>query len=337
MFEGHGDDLYRYSGKIKHNFSTNILSGVDHTGLLDHLRNDQGGITCYPEPYPWSLEARIAVEKGCPEANVVVTSGAVDAIYRLASLYARCSSAISRPSFREYQDACKLYDHQISFFDSLGAIPGESDMIWLCNPDNPTGRVWPAEELLDLAGRCRETLVVIDQAYEDYTLKRVIAPEEALAAGNIVLLSSLTKRYAVPGLRIGYLIGPEELCGKIRERSLPWAISGPASSAANYLLGHTDDYRIPAVALHSEALRVSEAFRQLGIECGETDCNFILCRLPEGMKAAQFKEFLAEGYGILIRDASNFEGLDSRYFRIAAQTAAENDLLIKAVSEWMRG
>ena len=116
---------------------------------------------------------------------------------------------------------------------------------------------------------------------------------------------------------------------------MPWAVNTLAIEAGAYLLRHDADYIIDAAGLHAEALRIAGAFRGMGIECSATDCNFILCRLPEGT-AAELKEYLVDKHGILVRNASNFEGLDERYFRVAAQSPAQNDMLIKAVEEWMR-
>ncbi len=116
---------------------------------------------------------------------------------------------------------------------------------------------------------------------------------------------------------------------------MPWSVGGISISGAEYLIEHKDSYAIDSEGLHREALRLAEAFGEIGIDVCETDCNFILCRLPEGRRADELKECLVERVGILIRDASNFEGLDSRCFRVAAQGREENDLLIKALKEWI--
>lgn len=337
MFDGHGDDTYRYGDRIKHNFSTNIIADADHSGLMARLSRNFNLITGYPEPQPLSLERKIAGWLEIPEKNVAVTNGATDAIYRLAHIYRDAVSAIGAPSFREYQDACRLNSHNIIFFENLDDLHNETDLIWICNPNNPTGKAWEKNELLSLAESRRDTILIIDQAYADYTSKPVVTVQEAIDYGNIVLLNSLTKRFSVPGLRIGYTVASADICGYIREHGTPWAVSAPAISAAEYLISHTDQYAIDKHLLHSEALRIAEAFKESGIGVSDTDCNFILCRLPHGRKASDLKDWLVENKGILIRDASNFEGLDAGYFRVAAQSCEENDFLIKSVEEWIRG
>lgn len=334
MIEGHGDDLYRYGDRIRYNFSTNIIGNADHTGLKRHLVSVMDKIGSYPEPEPYSLERMIAAKVGVPADCVVVTNGATDAMYRIAHIFEGRRSAVLAPSFREYQDACKAYSHDISFFNRLSSIPENADCIWLCNPNNPTGEIFGKHRLLQLASERQDACLVIDQAYADYTDLPVLAAKEAVAMGNVVLLSSLTKRFAIPGLRIGYAVTSPRLAKKIREAGMPWAVNALAIEAGKYLLENEEEYSIDRKFLHEEALRIAEAFRGLGIMASHTDCNFILCRLPE-CNAADLKQHLAEKYGILIRDASNFESLDERYFRIAAQSREANDLLIKAVKEWM--
>lgn len=337
MIEGHGDDIYRYGGKIRHNFSTNIMTGRDHSGLIRYMAQKLDSIGSYPEPWPFTLEGMLAWKLDCGSGNVVVTNGATDAVYRIAHILRGRKSAVSRPTFREYQDACELNGHEVVFFETTGELPEDLAAIWICNPNNPTGAVWPKDEILRLSASYPATWVVVDQAYADYTDLPVLTPREAVVAGNIILLSSLTKRYSVPGLRIGYLTAPESICTEIRRHGIPWAVNAPAIEAALYLLRHDGDYPIDSGRLHSEALRLADGFGGMGIACSATDCNFILCRLPEGREAARLKEYLVEEAGILIRDASNFEGLDGRCFRVAAQSLPENDLLLKNVEKWMNG
>lgn len=336
MLEGHGDDLHLYEGKVKYNFSTNIVSGVDHSGLLACLSNHMDTIGSYPEPWPASLEAAIAKDLGVGAENVVVTNGATDALYRIAHILEGGKSCITRPSFREYQDAARRFNHDIMFVDSPFEVRPETDAVWLCNPNNPTGRIWEKKRLLELAGSydMKGGIMVIDQAYADYTTEEVVMPQDAVEAGNIILLSSLTKRFSVPGLRIGYTVAGAELAARIRDYGIPWAVNSIAIAAGHYLLRHKCDYCIDAGGLNNEAKRIASAFRSYGVEVEPSDCNFILCKLPYG-EASSLKEFLVLKYGILIRDASNFEGLDEKYFRVAAQRPEDNDELIKGVEEWL--
>lgn len=335
MIDGHGDDLWRYGGKVKHNFSTNIHSAFDHSPLMAHIASSADAILSYPEPEPVSVERKIADLHGCRQEEVMVTNGATEAIYMIAKEFSGSNSAIVSPTFREYQDACKMHGHQIDFIHSLNDISDSHKLVWLCNPNNPTGRIIPKDVLMEIIYENKDKVFVIDQAYSDYTLLPSLSAMDAVEAGNVILLGSLTKRFAVPGLRIGYAIGTKKLLDWVKRWRMPWSVNGIAVESAKYLIDNIGKYDIDAEGLHKEALRIFGKLRELGIEVENTDCNFILCTLPDGT-AAELKQFLMDEGGILIRDASNFEGLTERHFRVAAQTRSENDMLVDLVGRFVR-
>lgn len=334
MIAGHGDDLYAYRGKIKHNFSSNILSGVDHSRMLEVMIRQGSMISNYPQPVPSDLEDKLAWRIGLPGYNVRVTNGATESIYLIAHGYSGACSAIVVPTFSEYEDACEMYHHEIVFWREMDEVPSGVNLVWLCNPNNPTGKVMDYESLRRIIFDNPDVTFVIDQAYADYTDRKVITPMEAVDMGNVVILGSFTKRFSVPGLRLGYMVGNYDLLERACDYRMPWSVSGPAIVCADYLLDHAAEYSINVKKLHEEALRIAKEFKRLGISVEDTDCNFLLCRLAHGT-SAELKEYLAENHGILIRDASNFRTLNDRYFRVAAQTPHENDLLISAVRQWI--
>lgn len=334
MIVGHGDDAYRYGCEIRHNFSTNVYCGFDHGGLKEHLCGVVDSIRSYPEPAPVSVEALLARHKGIDPSAVMVTNGATESIYIIAQVYGGRSSMVIAPTFSEYGDACVMHKHQVGYAGSIDELPEEVDVVWMCNPNNPTGRVTDKRKLLAYIDSHPSETFVVDQSYADYTLLPLITEREAVERCNVVLLGSLTKRFAIPGLRIGYAVGNPCLMARFKSGRMPWSVNQLAIEGAKYLLRHCEDYRIDAAMLHSEALRIGRALERVGVVTEPTDCNMLLCRLREGT-AAELKEYLVTRHGILIRDASNFFGLTGRHFRVAALTPAENDLLINAIAEWM--
>lgn len=333
MIDGHGDDAFRYGTVIRHNFSTNIFMGIDHGSLIKHLADVAYKMKSYPEPEPKSTEKLIAGKHGIDHGAVIVTNGATEAIYLIAHLFHGEKSAIIAPTFREYQDACRIYRHEVSFVRSLDRIDGHK-VTWMCNPNNPTGIVTDKNLLLERIDSNKDKIFVIDQAYADYTDHATLTAGEAAERNNVILLSSLTKRYAIPGLRVGYAIGNPQLINRLRGLRMPWSVNVLAIEAANYLLSQSASYTIDQRTLHNEALRIARSFNKMGITTTPTHCNFILCKLPD-RPAADLKQYLVDRHGILIRDASNFEGLDKTYFRVAAQRPEENDMLIDAVEQWI--
>ncbi len=333
MIDGHGDDLFRYKGKIRRNFSSNIYQGMDHSALFRHLSQSMAIIGSYPEPEPRSLESKLAKKLGVEADNVFVAGGATEIIYNLAALHSGKRSAVLTPTFAEYEDACRRHGHRISFFTDVSHAP-EADLVWLCNPNNPTGDLIPAEELLKIISNNPDTLFVVDQAYGKYCREEVISPREAVALPNLIVLCSLTKDFSVPGLRVGYAVGTEALISSLRSQRIPWSVNALALEAAGFLLDHQEDYCIDLDHLLSEARRVRKAFQESGIETIPSATNYFLCRLLSG-RAADLKEWLAEHHSILIRDASNFHGLEEGHFRVAVQDSESNDKLINAVREWL--
>ncbi len=319
MINGHGDDAYRYSG-IRHNFSSNIYSHADLSALQSFLATRLDAIRSYPEPEPRVLEALIAERCGVDSGCVLVTNGATDAIYLIAETWKGLPAFIHQPTFSEYADAC----------DMFGMEQGENGISWLCNPNNPTGTVLPKADVLQLATKYQ--LLVLDQSYEDYTMEPLLSAMDAVEAGNILQLHSLTKTYGVPGLRIGYIIGANELVDELRGRLRPWSVNALAIEAATWLIQNHVQVLPDLPSYLAEAQRLRQCLLELpGMTVEPTSTNFMLCRIEE-MTAAVLKEHLATRHGILIRDASNFHGLTPHHFRVAAQTREEDDLLIQAIS-----
>jgi threonine-phosphate decarboxylase len=335
MIEGHGDDLYKYGKKIVSNFSSNVYNRIDHSGLYQRLNERLSTICSYPEPMPYSLESEIARRYSLTPRQVCITNGATEAIYLIAQVFQGRISAVLGPTFSEYADACRVHRHKVKPFYSLDALPEDAELVWICNPNNPTGEVRNKEDLKALVDSHPDKLFIFDQSYEYFTLKSLLGIKEAASFPNVILLHSMTKQYAIPGLRVGYFTASKGLTDDVRCRRMPWSVNSLAIEAAKYLLEEGDGISADIPQLLAERERLTNLLLATGmLEIWPTDTHYMLIKLRMG-KAAALKDFLAVNHGILIRDASNFEGLDERFFRIATQTPEENDKLVKAISEWM--
>ena len=335
MIEGHGDDLYKYGKKIVSNFSSNVYNRIDHSGLYQRLNERLSTICSYPEPMPYYLESEIARRYSLTPRQVCVTNGATEAIYLIAQVFQGRISAVLGPTFSEYADACRVHRHKVKPFYSLDALPEDAELVWICNPNNPTGEVRNKEDLKALVDSHPDKLFIFDQSYEYFTLKSLLGIKEAASFPNVILLHSMTKQYAIPGLRVGYFTASEGLTDDVRCRRMPWSVNSLAIEAAKYLLEEGDGISADIPQLLAERERLTNLLLATGmLEIWPTDTHYMLIKLRMG-KAAALKDFLAVNHGILIRDASNFEELYDRFFRIATQTPEENDKLVKAISEWM--
>lgn len=333
MLQGHGDDIYRYDD-IRINFSSNVYTHADLSKLEDHLREVMGMIRNYPEPEPFSLKAIIARKYDIPADCVLVTSGATEAIYLIAQSFSlqkeSYTASILHPTFSEYEDACRMYGiPPLSAYDAAA-----HSILWLCNPNNPTGTAYPLDKIRQYAQQF--DYVVVDQSYEDYTQAPMLTPQDAASSRNILQLHSLTKTYAIPGLRIGYIVAPPQLIRLLRQYVRPWTVNVLAIEAGKWLI--ENDMRVlPDLnAYLTETERLRQRLNQIpGIKAAETQTSFILAQVTHHT-AAELKDYLARNHHILIRDASNFRGLTTHHFRISTQSPQENDKLVNAIEEFMQ-
>ncbi|MDY5631022.1 MAG: aminotransferase class I/II-fold pyridoxal phosphate-dependent enzyme [Bacteroidaceae bacterium] len=349
MIQGHGDDSYHFSKPMCLNFSSNVYGRINLSELWLHLADklqntDEKGhnlLSFYPEPEPFSLETEIARQKGVSPSEVLVTNGATEAIYLIAQTFRMMHSAILQPTFSEYADACHMHDHRLTQLFRLPTasegyqLPPDVCLLWLCNPNNPTGSTVPSDVLEALFRANPRVVFVIDGSYDAFTMQTMLTPKQVCAYPNVLLLQSLTKRYALPGLRLGYVSGNEFLLNELRHRRMPWSVNALAIEAGMFICRHGDFARFNL----KQCLNEASMLRQLLIDTKcvdvwETQTHFMLCHLKYGT-AASLKEYLANVHGMLIRDASNFEGLDSHYFRVASQGNEANQELVKAIRQWL--
>ena len=326
MINGHGDDIYQYSG-IRCNFSSNISPLIDASALKQHLASRMELIDHYPEPSAHSLEVQIAARHDINPNEVLVTSGATDAIYLIAqTLRDERTFAVKHPTFNEYADACRMYGYK--------EMPKGGAVRWLCNPNNPTGELRTTDTIKVLSRR--HHWLVIDQSYEDYTWAPLLSAQTAIGMQNVIVVHSMTKRFAIPGLRLGYVIAPSAVIDRLRANYRPWAVNALAIEAGRWLLKHEMPYyreEMKVLLAHTRYLR--ERFLGIfGIHVYPTDTTFMLCSIRQST-AAELKEYLLDNHGFLIRDASNFEGLSACHFRIATQLPHYNDELVEAIKTFV--
>ena len=258
MINGHGDDAYRYTA-IRANFSSNVYHWVNHDGLNRYLAGCLSCIRSYPEPEPYALAGELAQLYGVSPEEICVTNGATEAIYLIAQAFRGSHSAVWIPTFSEYADACRLHGHRVEGISSLEKLTDGEGIFWLCNPNNPTGQTWDVATLRRLIAAYPRKLFVIDQSYALFTEKEVLSVAETVKLPNVLLLHSMTKCYAVPGLRLGAVTGSRELLSRIRACRMPWSVNALAVEAGHYLLQHPEEYRMDIQALLAERKRVTDA------------------------------------------------------------------------------
>ena len=283
----------------------------------------------YPEPYCERL-CRLAAEKlGIGPGNILFGNGSNQLLYLLPRLFEAKRAVVIAPGYLEYRAACETCGLQVVPFglredmtadpEALERMIRPGDLVILGNPNNPNGSAWPAPVLSGIIQRNPETCFVVDEAFMEFLPDGFSLVSRDLPP-NVVLLRSMTKFYALPGIRIGFCIGSEELISKLRRIQPEWMLGSAALSVAEFLFSLEDSYAERCRKGISE-LR-EELFSALNVLPGVTAypsmANFIL------VKAKDVRESLLKKYRIAVRSCGNCEGLDNTFFRVAVRSREEN-------------
>jgi len=341
MITGHGDDGYLYTQGdtqgIRANFSSNTWYGGPAPGLTAYLKERLSVIGHYPEPGAESLQRALAEEQGCDEQQLMVTNGATEAIYLLAQAFRGQTATILLPSFSEYGDACRLQDihtSEMSWDELTADTRFDTALVFICNPNNPTGQALPPDTLQRLLYNSPRSCFVIDEAYMAFTTAAVSIAADRGGPDNYILLRSLTKDCCIPGLRLGYAWASADRLRPLRHYRMPWSVNALALEAGHYICRHPEQFRLPLEGLLQEtALLQQQLQAATGWKIGHSSTHYFLFRTDGKMNAAALKQYLLRTQGILIRDASNFPGLDPYTCRVSCQSPAHNQLLIQALTQ----
>ncbi|QNK63742.1 aminotransferase class I/II-fold pyridoxal phosphate-dependent enzyme [Pedobacter sp. PAMC26386] len=334
MFQGHGDDGYLHRQTLAADFSTNVWHGGTPQGLKEYLFAQWETVQRYPEVLAESLTEKIAFSYGFKTENILVTNGSTESIYLVAQAFQYQKSTITIPAFAEYEDACKMFGHQISFLDwaelKTGLKPG-TELLFICNPNNPTGAV--VTDLENLISKNASVLFVVDEAFIEFTLSVTSVITLIEKYNNLIVLRSMTKAYAIPGLRLGYIAANTTLIERLRTYKLPWAVNTMAIAAGHFIFDHYKAIQIPLELLLADKASLIKKLADSPITIYPSHTHFFLAK-TNLHTAAALKQFLLKEFNILIRNAENFRGLTEKHIRIATLSNHKNQLLINALAKW---
>ncbi|HBK42604.1 pyridoxal phosphate-dependent aminotransferase [Petrimonas sp.] len=340
MLYGHGNDLYDYSEKITADFSSNIPYRNASVQIVAHLSGCLHLISDYPDPNARALTHEIAEHHNLSPENVLVTNGSAEAFYLLAHLFAGKHSTITYPAFAEYEDACTLYGHTLSFMpvsELCGSINFTSnETVWFAFPNNPDGSIVSSETIENLCLNNPDSYFIIDNAYGELcTQCQPVIPLHANYP-NLISVHSLTKTFAIPGLRLGYIVAEKNIINRLQPLRIPWTVNTLAQEAGSFVMENYSRLLPDAGILCRESQQLQQQLATLShLEVTPSPCHFFLIRLKSGT-ASQLKSYLLEKHGILIRDASNFRGLSPCHFRLSVQEKTANDRLTDALRDFFK-
>ncbi len=335
MINGHGDDRKSCGKRVVSDFSSNVWFGGTSPELIEHLQKNIRLIGNYPEPDADALCRKIAERHFVNSAQVLAFNGSVEAFYTIALAFRKLVSSIRYPAFAEYEDACRMHAHQLQFFlkeDWETTLETQPDLIWIGNPNNPDGSIFAFQELKAALEKHTETVFVVDEAYADFYPEFRSAIELTTSYPNLIVVRSMTKCCAIPGLRLGYLVASTRLADKIRQFQQPWSVNVLAQEAGHFLLNSGNELDVKRITTLTIGLQ-NQINQIEGFRVIPSLAPFFLIEMNSGT-AAQLKLFLLEEHGILIRDASNFRGLNERFFRVCTRNETDNQLLLNGLKSF---
>jgi threonine-phosphate decarboxylase len=330
-------------------FSASINPLGPPASVLRVLRDELPAIARYPDPECRALRQKLAEHHGVTPEQIAVGNGSNELIYAIARALKPRRVAIAEPTYTEYLRASLTVeakvDHWLAEGDRFKLKPFDpegADIVWICNPNNPTGGLWAgADHLTRWMDANPRTTFVVDEAFlslgvEGLPVARGL-PRSLIwklsRLKNLIVLRSFTKRYALPGLRLGYALAQPEIGRRLRAQIPPWSVNALAQRAGLVALEDQDYRRQTGEWLMSAFMSGNQRADMRGASsklCPLTSATiFHLVRL-KNVKSDWLTARLAE-HGVVIRDASNFVGLDQSYVRIARRTAPENARLVEAL------
>ena len=350
----HGGNIYKAARErgtpidLITDFSASINPIGPPAGGLRAIRSALKQIVHYPDPDCWQLRHTLAQQSGVDADMILVGNGSTELIHLLPRALAIKSALIMGPTFEEYARALLDAGSSVRYVHAkraerfrpplkevlrqLSSKRSRFEAVFVCNPNNPTGQVMNRSVLCELAevvGR-QQGWLIVDEAFIDYCQAQSVIPMLHVYP-RMMVLRSLTKFYAMPGLRIGYLVGASKVVDLLKDRQPPWSVSSLVQEVSIAVV--QDD----AYAAKSRTFMTRERFRFMrglrglsGLRVYPSAANFVLIELPASTCADEVTDRLA-AERLLVRDCSTVPGLTTPMIRVAIRTAKDNRKLIAAL------
>ncbi len=330
----HGDAMLR-PGML--DFAVNVVPGGPPNWLRDELATALDRVSSYPDE---GAAIRALADRHARSAEEVLPlNGSAEAFWLIASALRPRRAVVIHPTFTEPDVALRVCERPVErlfrdtddFSLDPARVPVDADLIFLCNPNNPTGTLETAATLETLVRPGRA--LVVDEAFMEFSPDEPESLARRSDIPGLVVLRSLTKLWSIPAIRAGYLLGPRDLVAALREKRQPWSVNGLALTA---LAACARDEATPRkiaeeVATGREDLASSLAALP-GVRVWPSAGNFLLVRVPDGPRA---RAGLLDR-GIVVRRADTFPGLTPDHLRIAVRSQKDNTTLMRALREVLR-
>lgn len=347
----HGGDWAGFEarhGQAPLDFSVNVSPLGVPGGVRRAIELAAAASDRYPDPLCRGLRHGIAKKTGIPAEQILCGNGAAELIFRAVLARRPHRALLTAPTFAEYGAALRTAGCQTVYYglreengfalDSgiLEAIRPGMDMVFLCQPNNPTGVTAPRPLLLQVLERCQAAgaLLVLDECFCDF-LDEPFAHSltgELRPAKNLLILKSFTKLYAMAGVRLGYCLSSDPaLLEAMASAGPPWPVSSLAQAAGLAALDETGYVQQVRALIRAERPFLAAGLAGLGLRVVPGEANYLLFQCGTPLAAA------LEQKGILLRECGSYRGLDGTWYRAAVRTHEQNGQLIQAIKEVLAG
>lgn len=347
----HGGDIYNYKEYDQIlDFSTNINPFGPSEGVIVAAKNAIDEINRYPDNKCRVLVQELSSQLEIPISHILCGNGAADLIFSLVLAEKPKKALITAPTFSEYEQALRTVGCNVRYaylytskqfelaWDFLEYLTPDLDIVFLCSPNNPTGRKIPKELLKEILKKCEKYQIrfVLDECFYEFLedSNETTMQTEIEMHPQLTILRAFTKMHAMPGLRLGYLLCSDSfLLEQIQRVRQPWSVSTVAQAAGIAAL--QDGKRVAKVRKYitEERKRMEQELDKIGISYIPSDANYILLYREE-KEESLYEQMLR--HHILIRDCCNYVGLKKGYYRIAIKKKEENDKLLSVLQEEVR-
>ena len=346
MLKGHGGnsiELARQLGCPPQeiiDMSSNINPLGPPAGLIKYLEKHIDAIGKFPDVDSREITAQFADQCHIDADRVLAGNGTTQFIYALPQALGIKNALIAGPTYSDYADACRLNNVKTTFviaeeshnfqpnLEEIKKYLGMVDSVFICNPNNPTGSLIPPDDLKAMCQSYPDTIFIVDESYLSFIQG---ADEKSIRRqdlNNLIVLVSISKIFAIPGLRIGFVVSSPERMKQLRRFLQPWSVNSLAQLATGYLMIHKDE--VDAFIEKTNRLIIAERARLVAafedipdIILYPSATNFLIARLRNRLDAAEVCSRLA-GQKILVRNCDNFYGLTNRHIRISLKLPEHN-------------
>lgn len=332
--------------KERMDFSANINPLGPPPVLKENWSRLLESVTEYPDPNGTILKGKIAEREGLQESRVLLGNGGAEIISLIGRMLAGKRAVIVQPAFSEYEEACRVNGCQVQFHqlpaswawmdEDLSEKLQNANALFLCNPNNPTGAYYPKSIILHLLEECRrhQCFLIVDEAFYDFLAEYESITQYINEYPNLIIIRSMTKMFAIPGLRLGYLLADPTVVRKIAAFQPHWSTNAIALKAGEWCLD-SESYIEETIALiEQERQRLFRFYQNRDLLVSPSQINFYLLKDPSLNDQYPFLQFLLNR-GIIPRHTVNFPGLEGEWLRFAIKGPDVNDKLMGVVAEWL--